>query len=453
MVFARALGLVRQPAAGGIAGAVALKASVVALNFALIFLAARVLGRKDFGAYSIVFSAAGLLSVVATFGQQMLVMRSWSEYAGGHEAGLLKGSLIFSTAICLAGAFAAAAGFFIWLEGAEGIAMASAVGLYAFLLTLVMFSSHLVRSAVGVPRGDGHANLTAAAPPAAFLLFCLLAGQPASLATVFLLFAAGLGAALAVHAGSMRKVMKALPAFAAARPRFDVASWRPRSVKLWLSSALEASNQYLDVLIIGLMMSSSVAGAYFVTTRLANAFATSSDAVNMFATRHIPELYFRRDGRALAALLNSIAWITGLMILGGAAVLLGGGERLLAAFDPDYARYFPQLAVLSVGTAAVAAVGPSASVLMLTGHEGRYLAILATSISIRAAGFLLLIPAFGLLGAVVATSLSFVAMALQLRHFSRALTGLDCSVGRLAGPAKTAAPWRAAPAPASGETR
>ena len=432
----RLLRAARQPAAAGMAGVVALKGAIVALNFALIFLAARVLGTEGFGTYSVVFSAAGLFCVAATFGQQMLVMRAWGEYAEGQAAGLLKGALLFSVAVCVCGAAAVAAGFFAWLD-AEGNAFpAASVAAYALLMTLVLFSSHLVRSAVGVAAGDGHANLTAAAPPAAFLLLCLLAGWPTDVGTVFLVYAGGALAVLAVHAAIMRRVLRARPGFRDAEPRFAVGTWRPRSVKLWLSSVLEASHQYLDVLIIGALMSPETAGAYFVTTRLANAFATASDALNMFSTRHIPDLFFRKRWTELAALLDSVARITALLIAGGLLLLLGGGAWLLAAFNPHYASFFPALAILSVGTAAVAAVGPSGSLLMLTGHEGRYLAVLAGSIAIRAGGFFLFIPALGITGAALSTSVSFAVMALCLNRSAITLVGLDCSVARLGRPSR-----------------
>ena len=60
--------------------------------------------------------------------------------------------------------------------------------------------------------------------------------------------------------------------------------------------------------------------------------------------------------------------------------LVGSGYGLLAVFNPAYVVYYPALVMLCVGTAAVAATGPCAPILMLTGHEGRYLGIIAASV-------------------------------------------------------------------------
>ena len=69
-----------NPAIRGIASVFVLKVSIIVLNFALIMLAARVLDPDHFGTFSILFSAVGLFCIVATFGQQVSVMRSWNEY-------------------------------------------------------------------------------------------------------------------------------------------------------------------------------------------------------------------------------------------------------------------------------------------------------------------------------------------------------------------------------------
>jgi O-antigen/teichoic acid export membrane protein len=68
---------------------------------------------------------------------------------------------------------------------------------------------------------------------------------------------------------------------------------------------------------------------------------------------------------------------------------------------------------------------------MLTGHEGRYLCIIGLTVLIRTIGFLVLIPAFGVLGAVAATTVSFVCMAVLLRHSAKTAAGIDGSVFRL----------------------
>jgi O-antigen/teichoic acid export membrane protein len=422
----------RNPAMLGMAGVFALRIAITALNFALISLAARTLGEDAFGTYSILFSAAGLFCIVATLGQQVLVMRFWSEYASANEESLLKGSLIFSGLSCLAGSVLVTIPFYGWFAASHGPPLAIAVTLYLFVLSVVMTTSHLVRTAIGVGVGDGLGNLLLVIPPILYLLFSLATGGAAQTATLFVLMAVGGGAAIIAHAVLMaRRIRDRFPGFHGCRAAWDLRRWRDRSLKLWISNALEASNQYVDVLIVGVLMNPSVAGAYFVTTRLANAFAMATDAIHMFATRHIPDLYYRRQFDQLNSLLDSVAAVTVAVIVGGMIVILGGGHLLLMIFSASYVPYYGALALLSFGMAAVAAAGPSGSILMLTGHEGRYLTIIGLTVLIRSIGFFLLIPPFGVFGAVAATTVSFVSMALMLRSAAKTTAGIDGSVLRL----------------------
>jgi O-antigen/teichoic acid export membrane protein len=421
-----------NPAMLGMAGVFVLRIAITASNFALISLAARALGEYSFGTYSILFSAAGLFCIVATFGQQVLVMRFWSEYSSADQQGFLKGALIFSCLTCIAGSALVAIPFYGWFSATHGPMIAFAVTLYLVVLSVVMTTSHLVRTAAGVGIGDGFGNLLLVIPPILYLVFDLTAGSKAEIDVLFVLMAAGGSAAIVVHAVLMwRRVHNRFPDFRACRARYDIPRWRARSFKLWISNALEASNQYVDVLIIGALMNPSVAGAYFVTTRLANAFAMATDAIHMFSTRHIPDLYYRRQFTQLDTLLDSVAGVTLAVLLGGMIVILGGGHWLLMAFSEAYVPYYGALVVLSFGMAAVAAAGPSGSILMLTGHEGRYLGIIGATVLIRTVGFFVLIPPFGVMGAVAATTVSFVCMAVMLRKSAKTAAGIDGSVLRL----------------------
>jgi hypothetical protein len=127
----------------------------------------------------------------------------------------------------------------------------------------------------------------------------------------------------------------------------------------------------------------------------------ATDAIHMFSTRHIPDLYYRREFAELDSLLDSVAGVTLAVIAAGMIAILGGGHWLLMAFSAAYLPYYGALALLSFGMAAVAAAGPSGSILMLTGHEGRYLFIIGLTVLIRTIGFFVLIPPFGVTGAVI----------------------------------------------------
>lgn len=431
-LISRLVSLRNDSAIRGMSSVFVLRAMTTILNLALVTLAARTLSKHDFGNYSILFSAAGLFSVIATFGQQIFLMRSWSEYSSAGEQHLLKGAMTFSALASLAGSVVVAVPFYAWFAATHEVLLALSVTLFMISYSMMLTSSHLVRTAIGVGIGDGFSNLLVVVPPILYLLGCMLLHNEVETSRIFLSMAAGASLAVLVHMLLMRRKARArFPEIGTAETTFDLRAWSARSLKLWISNGLEASNQYADVVIIGYLMSPTIAGAYFVTTRIANAFAMATGAIYMFSTRHIPDLYYRRQYRQLDTLLDSVAAVTLAVIVGGLIVILGGGHWILRAFSEDYVSYYGALALLSLGTAAVAAAGPSGSILMLTGHEGRYLSIIGSTVLMRSIGFFVLIPFFGIVGAVAATVISFVSMALLLRGSAKSAAGIDGSVIRL----------------------
>ena len=430
----RLFGLLNVAAVRSMVSVFGLKAVITVLNFALITLAARKLGTTEFGSYSVLFSAAGLLSIVATLGQQVLVMRFWSEYTSNARSDLLKGAMIFSLAVCLAGCVLVGVPFYAWASATYSVPVGLAVTCYLVALSMVLTSSHLVRSAVGVEAGDGIGNLLLLGPPTAYLGLCMVSGQAADLALLFTIMAAGAGIAVLIHAGvTYRTIVARFPTIIRDRAAFQVREWSSRSFKLWMSNGLEASNQYLDVLVVGYLLSPTVAGAYFVVSRVANIFSIATDAIHMFSTRYIPGLFYRRQFDQLNRMLDMVAWVILAVVFGSMAVIVAGGPWLLGIFNSTYASYHGALIILSIGVAALASAGPSGSLLMLTGHEGRYLLIVGAIVAIRVTGLLVLIPLFGVMGGATATASSLLLMALLLRGSAKTLVGIDGSVLRLPG--------------------
>jgi len=424
----------RNPTARAMVGVFALRAVITLLSLALVVLASRALGPHDFGTYSILFSAAGLFSVVATFGQELFLMRCWSEYSSTSQQAHLKGAMLFSLGASIGGVTLVAIPFYVWFSMTHDTAIALTITIYLAVLALMLTTTHLTRSAIGVTAGDGYSNLLLIGPGILYILGCLVLGVATDIRTIFIAMTVGAAVTVVIHLAMVRrKTLDQFPDFARTAPAFETRNWFARSLKLWISIGLEAANQYADVVIIGFLMNPTVAGGYFVTTRIANAFAMATGAIHLFSTKQFPTLYYRNEHRQLSDMLDSVAIVTLAVVIGGMVIILAGGHWLLQAFNPEYVSYYGALALLSFGTAAIAAAGPSGSILMLTGHEGRYLSIIGSAVLMRSVGFFVLIPFFGIVGAVTATAISFVWMALMLRGSARKAIGIDGSVLRLLG--------------------
>lgn len=417
-------------------GSFGLKTITVGVTFAFIALLSRSVDTHAFGTFSMVFSAAGLFSIVAVMGQQTQLLRSWSEYAESGRFAELKGVLKFGAVAVTAGTLVVATAFLLVLSRFVPMDYALAATAYLVSQSLVTLSAHLVRTAVGILIGDGLTVIFAQVPAIGYISWQLGQGEPANVVYVFALMAGGGFVAVAVHAIVMaRRIIADFPALLTVRGEASLSALTTSSVKLWGSQILEVSSQYLDVLVVGLLMDPASAGAYFVITRLANAFAVISSAIYLSTTRHMPAAYFAGDRKELATILNSVSAVNLFAIIGGLLIFLLAGAEMLSWFGAQWTDQHANLLVLCVGSALSASSFPSTSLLNISGNEGSYFRVLAAAVTVRLVSFAVLVPAFDVGGAVLASTMSQALLGIGVREAAIRLTGLDGSVFRLWRPA------------------
>lgn len=413
-------------------GAVGIKVVMVALNFLLITLAARSLSTEAFGQYSVLFSATGLLYIFATGGQELFVVRSWSEFFANRDEPHLKGAILFTTGVAVIGSLLAAAVFLLWTPGQIGHEEVFAALAYLILMGWLQIALHAVRTELGVFKADGLTTIMSNSAPILYLVLCLLTGEAATIAGLFVTLALGSALSLSIEVTlALRQIRQKFPELSLIKANYALRTWVARSTKFWLSSALEAVNQYVDVIVISYVLDPAAAGAYFVTVRLSNLFGAAADAINIFTIRHLPGLLFRKDAEAIDRTLNNVAWLTLSLIVIGMLGISVRGYFVLGFLNSEYVHYFGALLVLCIGTCALAAARTSAITLMLTGHEGLYLAITAIFTPIRVLGVILVAPHFGVMGAVTVTAICFFAQAVVLRAKAAMYAGFDPSIFRL----------------------
>jgi O-antigen/teichoic acid export membrane protein len=182
-------------------------------------------------------------------------------------------------------------------------------------------------------------------------------------------------------------------------------------------------NSRVDVLILGLFTSDAVVGVYsfaaFFVEGLLQLTVISRRLVDPVLTR------MADDGGALAALLRrgrNLGALSAALVV-TAAVAAYPWYATLAGTDRLAVESWPVFAILALGAGIFAVYATFGGIFSQTGRptvQTRLnLAILLINIALNFA----LVPAFGLIGAAVATSLSFIAgtlyfRALVRRHFS-----------------------------------
>jgi O-antigen/teichoic acid export membrane protein len=413
----------------GSAAAFAIKLAASIAGFAMFALSSRYMEPASFGSLAIIFNAMSFLSVVALCGQETLIIRSWDEYRGSDRPALARGALVFGVQVvgCATLGMAAIVAL-AWPAWDRTVSTPLVLAACAFLLafSFMQFSGQFTRVAAGVIIAEIPRELMWR-----LIVVAAIAVHHAMStdfdATDF--FFASAGALVVALAFQIYRVARVIPAAVKrSASQRDVGAWAPRSFKMWLSVLLDTTSQYLEVVAIGFFLGPAPAGFYFVVTRITNVFSMIAGSVSIYAMRHISNLFYADAKEELQGMLRSLAIIGAILIGGAFLVIVVAGKLLLWAFGAAYVSAYPALLILAVGASIGAMVGPAAHVLLLTGHEGAYPRIVASALVIRFVLIAVLGPMLGLIGAVLAWSISAIILAVALIVACRRLVGLDPSL-------------------------
>jgi O-antigen/teichoic acid export membrane protein len=413
----------------GSATALVIKVSAAVTGFAMFALLARHLDPTEFGHLAMLFNGVGFLATVALCGQETLIVRSWDEYKSMNSPELALGVLTFGLKVTSVVSFAivvvAAAALLVSGWRIPGLL---SFGVAAFFLgyTTLQFSGQFARVAAGVVVGEIPRELMWRVLVLVAVIAFDFSDKEFGLDEFFPVAAAATIAAIAFQAWLVFPHIP--PAIRRARPQTDLAQWIPRSIKMWLSALLDASGQYLEIILIGLVLGPRLAAFYFALTKITSFFAMVSGGGSIYATSRISSLYYAGNKESLQEMLRALALINGAFVACGLCAIFLAGQLLLAAFGPAYTYTYPALLLLSVGAAVGALAGPSQHLLLLTGHEGVYPRIMAIGLAVRFALIVVLGPIFGLQGVVAAWSFSAVVISLSLIFVCRRRLHLDPSL-------------------------
>ena len=402
-----------------------------ALSFAMFALIARYLGPDRFGHFAAVFNGLSFLSVIAARGQETLIGRSWNEYVGAGRTDLAGGALVFGFRNALGGALAAAA-----LIMMIGVVLNSAptawlsATMLVFVQTVLSFTTSASRGIAGVFTATDNFELTWRLLTIVAVSIALGLEYQMGEAGLFAILALGMATASIAQTTIASRSLPATLSWS--RLAFDRIAWRRRSRPMWAAAILEGTNQYSDVLLIGLLVDTYAAGAYFVASRVANAFAKVTQTVSELAASRISLLYFNRPRKELVSFTRSVAMLTTTVVATGLAAVLVFGPLLLWVFGPTYTSEFGTLVILALGTSTVALSGPAPYMLLHTGHERLYTRTIAIGLASRLLLFVPLTVLLGTVGAALAFTLAAVAVCIVLNVVCRRLIGVDPSVFCLA---------------------
>ncbi len=403
-------GLLARSGALTIAGTIGSAVS----GFVLVVAATRGLGVGDAGAFLQAVAMFSLLAGVTKLGADTGVVRAIPRYRVlGRTADLQP---LLRTAL--------------WRPVATAVACAAVLFVFADSFGRVLFSdgadgAHLVRLlAPFLPLSTALAVLAAASrgfgafvpfvvvqnlgvPVARALLVAGVTFVGATVTGVALLWSIPVAVAAALCWAATRVLFRTAlhrddttsPPSAARAVRSDF--WRfalPRGG----AAALQTTMLWLDVVLVGALVSSAAAGMYSAANRYVVAGTFAMNALGMTIGPQISRLLTSGRLREARELFRTSTWWIIAVSWPPAMVLVVFAPPFLRIFGDEYVAAVPTTRILGVSLLFAMATGTNKVVLLMAGHSRVNLAITAVGLAVYLGLNAILIPAMGMNGAALA---------------------------------------------------
>ncbi|RBP77904.1 O-antigen/teichoic acid export membrane protein [Rhodobacter sp. 140A] len=202
----------------------------------------------------------------------------------------------------------------------------------------------------------------------------------------------------------------------------------------WLAAAALASNllQPLAVVAVGAVLSYADSGVFFAAQKTAALLSLPLIAMNMIGAPQIARAWSAGDRAEVQRICTHVAVTATAGTAVGLAVVLGFSGDLLGVFNPAYRDQGAILIVLSLGNILNTLAGPTGYLMLMTGHEKRF--VLISSVA-QVSGILTVViggALFGLAGAAWGEVVGVAIFNVAIWRWGRKRLGVDSSFFSLA---------------------
>lgn len=408
----------RRLLAGGAVSGFLVRVAAAGIGYVLQIGLARLIGAEQYGVFALAWVLVAVGGFSACLGFSQAAVRFLPVYAEREAAALRAGFLRDSTAVvALAGTVVAMGGALaVWLDPPEG-------GLAPFVLAAACVPVFAYQDLLeGYARAHGWVRL-ALVPPyilrqAALLVFAggaMVLGAAADATTAMAAALAATLCATAIQHALVRRAMRAPPVV----PVRERGVWFRSALTVFLADGAQMLRSYADVLIVGALAPASTVAIYFAATRVAALLGFVEYAIGAMAAHRFSRLGERGDADALRAYARKAAQVTFWPTLAGAVLVSLAAQAILSLFGPGFADGALAVAILAAGYAIRAAVGPADDLLVMLGRERLAFLAQAAGLAASIAGALLLVPAYGTMGAAIAATAALAVTTVLLAAGTR----------------------------------
>jgi O-antigen/teichoic acid export membrane protein len=212
--------------------------------------------------------------------------------------------------------------------------------------------------------------------------------------------------------------------------RYVFKAWILAALPLLVMTGSDLTLQSADVLIVSRYMTPTDVAIYFAAAKTMALIMFVHYAVGSAVANRFAALHARGDKEALRAFARDAVHWTFWPSLAAAILLLALGLPLLWLFGPQFVEGYPVMLILVVGFLFRSSMGPAEYLLNMLGEHKLCAAVLLATALLNIALNLVMVPAFGLIGAATATSASLVAAALTNYVVVSRRLGIELAIWR-----------------------
>jgi len=371
----------------------------------------RVLSVADFGLYSLGLVILQAGSIIALFGLNNGALKYISAYLALNDKGRVKGTIIQVMAFPLVfGIFLGIvtylySGLIAQFFGKPGLELVIKV----FAFGIPLFS--LMQSAEAVTRGFKTAKYKVLGekiikPSLNFVLVLILYFLGFRLLGAVWAFVIAVFFTVLFLFLGVRKVFPEI-SFKSIVPKFETKKLLTTSASLMFIWVVLFLLQWTDISMIGYFLTSDKVGIYQVAVKASLLMMMFISAFGSIFAPIISALYHKGEKQKLASTFKTVtrwALFSTLLVF---LVLIISPQEIMKIFGSEFVLGASSLIILALGQLVHAGAGSSGYILIMTGRERMEslndICVLILNVVLN----IVLIPKFGILGAAIATAISF----------------------------------------------
>jgi len=410
-----ASGRLRSHLIKGAAGSFVLQVGFAGLAFLNAIILARVLGAQGYGAFANAMAWVGILTIPATFGFDILLVRDVAIYRAQYEWSLLNGLLRFSNIFVLLLSVLLA----LVAAGIAGTIFSSSIQAtmrltlwFAMPLIPLFALSSLSRSTLQGLEFVFRAQLPGMIIRPGVLLVGIVVLQiywPKHLSAPVAM-AVNVGAGILALGACIFWLRRLLPSeVKRIKAEYEPRPWLKVAFPMLIYGGMQIILGQTDIVMLGMMRGAEDVGFYAVAYRLAFLLLYVTMASNMILAPVMSRLYANKQKERLQRILI-------FSIFPFALILIFLGDIVLTVFGDNFVNAQSALVILSIGRLADVFIGVGTGAWMLTvaGEEKTVAHVFVYVVFFNVILNFLLIPPYGIIGAAIASVISLLMSKIVL---------------------------------------